>query len=101
MDAPHRTPTATYRFQLRREAPLGSARHALPYLRLLGISDLYLSPVYAARPGSIERERDLSNTSVGAPRPCRWMRVQSLFRLTPRRPEPAGSRRPGRRWHGQ
>ena len=53
MDAPHRTPTATYRFQLRREAPLAAARDALPYLRLLGVSDLYLSPLYTARPGSI------------------------------------------------
>jgi (1->4)-alpha-D-glucan 1-alpha-D-glucosylmutase len=53
MDTPHRTPLATYRFQLRAEAPLATARQALPYLRLLGISDLYLSPIYQARPGSI------------------------------------------------
>ena len=53
MRAPFRTPTATYRLQLRREFALEDARAAIPYLRLLGISDLYLSPLYTARPGSI------------------------------------------------
>ena len=46
-------PTATYRLQLRRELPLRSVSALLPYLRQLGISDLYLSPIYTARPGSI------------------------------------------------
>jgi (1->4)-alpha-D-glucan 1-alpha-D-glucosylmutase len=48
-----RIPAATYRLQLRRDFPLSAASAAIPYLRLLGISDLYLSPLYAARPGSI------------------------------------------------
>jgi (1->4)-alpha-D-glucan 1-alpha-D-glucosylmutase len=52
MLAATRIPAATYRLQLRREFPLSAASAAIPYLRLLGISDLYLSPLYAARPGS-------------------------------------------------
>jgi (1->4)-alpha-D-glucan 1-alpha-D-glucosylmutase len=46
-------PTATYRLQLRREFSLRSVSALLPYLHQLGISDLYLSPLYAARPGSL------------------------------------------------
>lgn len=53
MPRPGRIPAATYRLQLRREFPLAAAGDAIAYLRLLGISDLYLSPLYAARPGSI------------------------------------------------
>ncbi len=48
-----KVPAATYRLQLRREFPLAAATAGVPYLRLLGISDLYLSPVYTARPGSV------------------------------------------------
>ncbi len=50
---PIRTPAATYRLQLRRECSLGDAAAAVPYLRLLGVSDLYLSPLHTARSGSI------------------------------------------------
>jgi maltooligosyltrehalose synthase len=50
METPHRTPLATYRFQLRAEATLETAREVLPYLRLLGISELYLSLFSRALP---------------------------------------------------
>jgi (1->4)-alpha-D-glucan 1-alpha-D-glucosylmutase len=46
-------PTATYRLQLRLELPLRSVSALVPYLQQLGLSDLYLSPIYTARPGSI------------------------------------------------
>jgi (1->4)-alpha-D-glucan 1-alpha-D-glucosylmutase len=45
-------PRATYRLQLRREFNFRHARSALPYLAGLGISHLYLSPIFAARSGS-------------------------------------------------
>jgi (1->4)-alpha-D-glucan 1-alpha-D-glucosylmutase len=51
--APIKTPTATYRLQLRQEFSLADASAAVPYLRLLGVSDLYLSPLHTARPGSV------------------------------------------------
>jgi (1->4)-alpha-D-glucan 1-alpha-D-glucosylmutase len=47
-----RIPLATYRLQLTDEFTLEHARAVVPYLARLGISDLYLSPVFEARPGS-------------------------------------------------
>ncbi|GIW39667.1 MAG: malto-oligosyltrehalose synthase [Candidatus Binatia bacterium] len=43
---------ATYRLQLRQGRTLVEARELVPYLHRLGISHLYLSPVFRARPGS-------------------------------------------------
>ena len=43
---------ATYRLQLTSEFGFDHARALVPYLRDLGISHLYLSPSYQARPGS-------------------------------------------------
>jgi (1->4)-alpha-D-glucan 1-alpha-D-glucosylmutase len=43
---------ATYRLQLTSSFGFGAARALVPYLRDLGISHLYLSPSFRARPGS-------------------------------------------------
>jgi (1->4)-alpha-D-glucan 1-alpha-D-glucosylmutase len=43
---------ATYRLQLGAELDFAAARRLVPYLRDLGISHLYLSPAFQARPGS-------------------------------------------------
>jgi (1->4)-alpha-D-glucan 1-alpha-D-glucosylmutase len=43
---------ATYRLQLGPELTFGAAREYVPYLRELGVSHLYLSPVLQARAGS-------------------------------------------------
>ncbi len=48
-----RYPVATYRVQLSKEFPFAKARNLLPFLQKLGISDLYASPVFRARPGSM------------------------------------------------
>jgi (1->4)-alpha-D-glucan 1-alpha-D-glucosylmutase len=45
--------TGTYRLQLHQGFPLGSAMQVLPYLKDLGISHVYLSPVLQASPGSM------------------------------------------------
>ncbi|MCK0168462.1 malto-oligosyltrehalose synthase [Jannaschia sp. S6380] len=45
-------PTATYRLQLRKGMDFARARDLVPYLQDLGISHLYLSPVFTAAPGS-------------------------------------------------
>ncbi|MCB2052982.1 MAG: malto-oligosyltrehalose synthase [Geminicoccaceae bacterium] len=45
-------PVATYRLQLRNGFGFDEARAILPYLRELGVSHLYLSPVFTARAGS-------------------------------------------------
>ena len=43
---------ATYRLQLGTDLDFATARSLVPYLRDLGISHLYLSPSFPARPGS-------------------------------------------------
>ncbi len=43
---------ATYRLQLTSEFGFSAVRELIPYLRDLGISHLYLSPSFQARPGS-------------------------------------------------
>jgi (1->4)-alpha-D-glucan 1-alpha-D-glucosylmutase len=43
---------ATYRLQLGSDLDFGAARALVPYLRDLGVSHLYLSPSFKARPGS-------------------------------------------------
>lgn len=45
----NRIPLSTYRLQLGSELTLGQVRSLLPYLDELGISDLYLSPLFRAR----------------------------------------------------
>jgi (1->4)-alpha-D-glucan 1-alpha-D-glucosylmutase len=47
-----RIPVATYRLQLDRNLGFQHVRALIPYLHALGISDLYLSPILEARPGS-------------------------------------------------
>jgi (1->4)-alpha-D-glucan 1-alpha-D-glucosylmutase len=45
-------PTSTYRVQLSDRFTLDDLAAQVPYLARLGVSHVYLSPIYAARPGS-------------------------------------------------
>lgn len=47
-----RLPSSCYRLQLRNGMDFAAATRLLPYLARLGIGDLYLSPIFAAQPGS-------------------------------------------------
>ena len=47
-----RIPVATYRLQFNRDFTLAQARELLPYLKELGISDVYASPLFLATPES-------------------------------------------------
>jgi (1->4)-alpha-D-glucan 1-alpha-D-glucosylmutase len=47
-----RIPLATYRFQFNKDFTFEYARTLLAYLRDLGISDVYASPIFLATPGS-------------------------------------------------
>ncbi len=49
----NRIPTATYRVQFHPDWTLAEARDLVPYLEALGISDLYASPLFKARQGSL------------------------------------------------
>ncbi|WP_102127516.1 malto-oligosyltrehalose synthase [Deinococcus planocerae] len=48
---PH-LPSSTYRLQLHEGFDFAAARRVLPYLRRLGVTDVYLSPVWTSTPGS-------------------------------------------------
>nr|WP_205739659.1 malto-oligosyltrehalose synthase [Georgenia sp. SYP-B2076] len=53
MPAPgKRLPVSTYRLQLGPDLSFAQAEAAVPYLAALGVTDLYLSPVLQAAPGS-------------------------------------------------
>jgi (1->4)-alpha-D-glucan 1-alpha-D-glucosylmutase len=52
MATPH-VPLATYRLQFNRHFGFRDAARLVPYLHSLGVSDLYASPLLAARPGSL------------------------------------------------
>lgn len=45
-------PASTYRLQLHRDFGFAAARRVLPYLARLGVSDVYLSPIWTSTPGS-------------------------------------------------
>lgn len=47
-----RTPVSTYRLQLGPDLSFKQAQEQLPYLASLGVTDLYLSPILQAAPGS-------------------------------------------------
>ncbi|MHB1843282.1 MAG: malto-oligosyltrehalose synthase [Deltaproteobacteria bacterium] len=51
--ADRRRPVSTYRLQLNHGFRFRDAAALVPYLRALGVSDLYLSPFFAAMPGSL------------------------------------------------
>jgi len=48
-----RAPRSTYRVQLHAGFTFADAEAVLPYLKSLGIGDLYASPIFEARPGSM------------------------------------------------
>src|SRR6059036_2440965 len=51
---PHpRIPTCTYRLQFNRWFTFSDAREIVPYLHALGVSDVYASPYFQARPDSL------------------------------------------------
>ncbi len=57
---------ATYRLQLGPDLGFAAARELVPYLRELGVSHLYLSPVMEARDGSTHGYDVVDPTSVSA-----------------------------------
>lgn len=61
-----RVPLATYRLQLRSDFGFDEVRRLAPYLRQLGVSDAYLSPLFRAREQS-EHGYDVVNHSAIEP----------------------------------
>ena len=57
-------PLATYRIQLRPELGLNQVRQLLPYLQAMGISDVYLSPLFHAREESAHGYDVVDHTKI-------------------------------------
>jgi (1->4)-alpha-D-glucan 1-alpha-D-glucosylmutase len=66
MNAPSRVPEATYRVQLHSGFRFDQLAAIIPYLRDLGISDIYASPIFLATPGSTHGY-DVSDTNEVSP----------------------------------
>ena len=61
-----RIPGATYRLQLRANFGFAEAERLVPYLELLGITDLYTSPILTTRPGSTSGFDLVDFSKIGA-----------------------------------
>lgn len=61
-----RVPVTTYRLQLTPDFTFESARRVIPYLATLGVTDLYLSPILQAVPGSRHGYDVVDHTHVSA-----------------------------------
>lgn len=61
-----RLPISSYRLQLNSQFPLDKATQILPYLKNLGITDVYLSPILQAAPGSTHNYDVVDHTKISA-----------------------------------
>lgn len=105
-EGPYRFPSSTYRVQFNKNFTFQQAKAIVPYLRALGITDLYASPYLQARPGSMhgydisdhsKLNRELGDTSdheamVSA------LREHSLGHMLDIVPNHMGIGEPSNRW---
>ena len=65
-----RIPTCTYRLQFNRRFTFAQAREIVPYLRALGVSDVYASPYFQASPDSLHgydiTDHNKLNAAIGS-----------------------------------
>ena len=66
MSDPAQVPTSTYRLQLRADFGFADAAAQVDYLRDLGVSHVYLSPILAAAPGSDHGYDVVDHTSLSS-----------------------------------
>ena len=70
MDQHPRIPSCTYRLQFNREFTFNQAREIVSYLRALGVSDIYASPYFQARPDSLHgydiTDHNKLNAAIGS-----------------------------------
>jgi len=59
-----RIPASTYRLQFNKHFRFSDAREIVPYLHALGISDIYASPYFTARTGSLHGYDILDQNSL-------------------------------------
>ena len=68
MRGDHLPPASTYRVQLSSSFTLEDLANQVPYLADLGITDIYLSPIYAAKPGSTHGYDIIDHDTIDAER---------------------------------
>lgn len=61
-----RVPLSTYRLQIHQDFDFRAAARVVPYLSRLGISELYLSPIFQAAPGSTHGYDVLDHESLSS-----------------------------------
>ncbi len=61
-----RTPVSSYRIQLGADMTFDKARESLDYLQRLGVTDIYLSPIFQAAPGSTHGYDVVDPTQISA-----------------------------------
>ena len=71
---PMKTPTATYRLQFRGDMDFAAAVEIVPYLKQLGVSHLYASPIFTATSGSTHGY-DVTDAQRDRPRAGRARRL--------------------------
>ncbi len=64
--APLRIPSATYRLQTSPAFRFSDIRAIIPYLDAIGISDIYLSPIFQARAGSLHGYDTVDPTRINS-----------------------------------
>ena len=101
-----RIPTCTYRLQFNRWFTFAQAREIVPYLRALGVSDVYASPYFQAGPNSLHgydiTDHNKLNAAIGSQEEYdAWiaeLHAHSMGQLLDFVPNHMGITEPGNKW---
>src|SRR3954463_2697337 len=101
-----RIPTCTYRLQFNRWFTFAQAREIVPYLRTLGVSDVYASPYFQAGSDSLHGydiiDHNQLNTVIGSQEDYdAWiaeMRAHGIGQVLDFVPNHMGIAEPGNKW---
>ncbi len=101
-----RIPVCTYRLQFNRWFTFAQAREIVPYLRKLGVSDVYASPYFQASPGSMHgydiTDHNQLNAAIGTREDydafIAELRAQQMGQVLDFVPNHMGVMQPGNKW---
>ncbi len=101
-----RIPTCTYRLQFNRWFTFAQAREIVPYLRALGVSDVYASPYFQAGPNSLHgydiTDHNKLNAAIGSQEEYdAWiaeLHAHGMGQLLDFVPNHMGITEPGNKW---
>jgi len=101
-----RIPICTYRLQFNRWFTFAQAREIIPYLRKLGVSDVYASPYFQASPESMHgydiTDHNQLNAAIGSRKEydafAAELRAQGMGQVLDFVPNHMGVMQPGNKW---